>query len=73
MMTLTVALPAMAQKKASCKSKKYPDLISCEGIEGAKRKHFCWKGEPDEEKKTKKCMTPKKKKMRKYKKSAKKG
>lgn len=44
----------MAKTKYKCRKDR--TLVSCEGVEGAKRKAFCFKGEVSSEKKALYCQ-----------------
>jgi hypothetical protein len=60
---LSVSQVSHAEAKAKLKCKKGFSEVSCEGVNKAKRKYFCWKGNPAKGKKEMICS----KKMRKAK------
>ena len=72
---ITLGLSHPLTSEANAKCKKGWEKVSCEDVEGAARKFFCWntkKGDLDEEMKGKKCaMAKKKKKIKKKMKSKK--
>lgn len=52
-LVLLITNTACAKPKFKCRNNATP--VSCEGVEGAKRKGFCWKGDLAEDKKVRFC------------------